>query len=174
MTTNGANNMSKKLNGKAKQKARAKAFKAKQAPKATKLQPNLNATNLLKVIEESAKILIKDNPEQHYRDTDGSMMETCKILLHLQPEFLKHGEQIKDISLNYVEHINHKYGVCISSGASAWSEEPEDLLKAGNVPQLQSVMMGILDAIGGMIMMRTSGAGTNFRIINMNTFMETA
>jgi|TARA_R110000744_G_scaffold233361_2_gene351355 hypothetical protein len=166
--------MSNKLNGKAKAKARAKAFKAKQAPKATKLHAKINATNLLRVIEETAKILIKDNPEQNYRDIDGYMMTACETLLNMKPELHKHGEQIKDISLNYVEHINHKHGVCISSGAPAWNEEPEDLLKAGNVPQLQSVMMGVLDALGGMIMMRTGGAGTNFRIINMNTFMETA
>jgi hypothetical protein len=157
--------MSKKLNGKAKAKARAKAFKAKQASKATKLHGRINATNLLRVIEETAKILIKDNPEQNYRDTNGLLMTACETLLNMKPELHKHGEQIKDISLNYVEHINHKYGVCISSGPAAWDEEPEELLKERNVPQLQSVMMGILDAIGGMIMMRTGGAGTNYRIV---------
>jgi len=157
--------MSKKLNGKAKQKARAIRLKKEQLR--MKSRPNqigLNEKNVLFVIKEVANIIIDKFPNitysgnGHGKEGEEFFWGACRTLIKSRPGAFTGSlriNQLKKISLDFTENTNKTYGCSIGSGwEDAYGDDVEGKLSKANVPQLKCVMMGVLDTVGGMAYMK--------------------
>jgi len=141
--------MSKKLNGKAKAKARKmkQQVQTKQLPKGA-----FNETQVLDALKEVADIVEKQYPNQGYTDTHGHLMNTAKILLNNADD---KGNKLIDGNFNqmlkfrdkFEQALEKKWGCEFSHGLSAFMQDMGAMYEHKGVPKNAQIVSGLLDCI---------------------------
>ena len=141
--------MSKKLNGKAKARARKMKQKVqtKQLPKGS-----FNETQVLDALKKVANIVENKYPNQGYTDTNGHLMDTAKFMLN-NPD--GQGNKMIDCNFNqmlkfrdkFEEALANKWGCEFSHGLGAFMQDMGAMYEHKGVSKNAQIVSGLLDCI---------------------------
>lgn len=98
--------------------------------------------------------LVELNPEQDYAQTDNTLF-AAKHMIEKDKLTRTDLEQIIKFRETFEQALTKKYGVTLSLGLSAFTQNQEDALKSQAVPQHLRVLSGLLDTLIATLAFRT-------------------
>lgn len=129
-------------------------LKAKQRAqrKIKTITPTLNKAEFLKAVVALSKMLVADNPAQDYNSTPNMKYAGEQLIYHPKNGVRKHSAGVSAVTRELGEYLDKNYGVKIAGGAGAWCQDVELHLQEQGVPQHLRVALGMLDYVGGRLM----------------------
>jgi len=139
---------------------RAKAAKkAKANPEGFRIDEEKFLQSLLIVSE----LLIADNPNQDYAETENSLWAAKEMILKhkLNSTDLK---QMLKFRETFEQALKKGYGVELATGLMAFAQDQEQCLKLAQVPQKVRTTSGFLDTLIAVLSFKTE----HIKFINMS------
>jgi hypothetical protein len=129
-------------------------LKAKQRSqrKIKTVTPTLNKAEFFKAVVTISKMLVSDNPKQDYNSTADLQHAGEQLIFHPKNGVRKHAQSVRAVTQDLGQYLKNNYGVEISGGAGAWLQDIQLHLQEQGVPQHLRVAMGLLDYVGGRLM----------------------
>jgi hypothetical protein len=130
-------------------------LKAKQRSqrKIKTVTPALNKAEFFKAVVTLSKMLVSDNPAQDYNSTANLEYAGTQLIFHPKNGVRKHAESVREVTQELGQYLQNNYGVALAGGAGAWMQDVELHLQQQGVPQHLRVALGLLDYIGGRLML---------------------
>ena len=124
-----------------------------RAKKSAQKQPVLNDNEFLKAVLHISKILVEHDRNQTYNSTEMMQEVARDFINHPKNGLRGHRQQVTSVTRQFGEYLIKKYDLEIAGGACAFVQDLELHMQEQGVPQVQRVALGLMDLIGGMLML---------------------
>ena len=109
-------------------------------------EPNINESNVIDLLSRLSAVLLKENSQQDYNQTDHSLYAALSMIKKYDLKS-KHLNQLMVFREKFEQGLTKKYSVKLATGLSAFAQDQEQTLKQHNVPQNVRVISGLLDTL---------------------------
>ena len=134
--------------------ASTKEMQARARARRQAAQADLNELKFLELLTKMADVMIAQDPNQDYKQTEMSL-DIAKMTIGHYGIAGSNFNQMLKMREKFEAGINKRYNTNLFTGINAFMVDTEAVMKAAGVPQQIRVMSGFLDTLIAVISIRS-------------------
>lgn len=134
--------------------ASTKEMQARAKARKQAAQADINELKFLEMLTKMADVLIKQDPNQDYKQTEMSL-DVAKMTVGHYNLAGSNFKQMLQMREKFEAGINKRYNANMATGMGAFLVDTEAQLKQAGVPQQIRVMSGFLDTLIAVVSIRS-------------------
>jgi len=121
--------------------------------KAAESARSINSEILTRLLLRLSQVIAADHADHGYNQTADSRAAAVQTIEYYKLERADYA-QLLEFREAYNDSINKSYGVELATGAAAFLQDPDAVLRATGMPQIIQISVGLLDTLIAVLAMR--------------------